>query len=259
MAKETKKEEVQKTSVEIENPKKLRGIDNLLKDSWGIFAGGWKKYLLYYLLTMAILIAAGILSILVLIIAMTLLKGLIGLVIGIIFIIIILVLFGTPLGLAMNKLVFSFGEQKEESIKDVLKYGIKYFPSYLFISIITGLLIAVGLIFLIIPAIIIGVMLSLVAPVFVLENNHKLEALRRSRELVRGYFWPVFGRLLLIVVISGAISSVQRITPNVLVINIAQGAFSLVANFILTFFGIAYTYLIYKDLSAGSNQKTTKE
>jgi hypothetical protein len=67
----------------------------------------------------------------------------------------------------------------------------------------------VGLFLLVVPGLILLTVWSLAAPVVVLERPPGLRALRRSRELVRGNGWQVFGVILvldlLIAVIAGAL------------------------------------------------------
>ncbi len=64
------------------------------------------------------------------------------------------------------------------------------------VSVLFGLGVAIGFVLLIIPGLILLVMWSVVAPVTVLERPGALAAFARSRELVRGNGWPVFGVIL---------------------------------------------------------------
>jgi hypothetical protein len=57
---------------------------------------------------------------------------------------------------------------------------------YLFLFFILGLLL------LVFPAFYIGVILSLNCIVIVLENTAPFESFKRSANLIRGFFWPVF-------------------------------------------------------------------
>lgn len=79
---------------------------------------------------------------------------------------------------------------------DLIKPAINKIGSYLLIAIINTVLVVVGLVLLIVPGIIIAVWYSLGAQVFVLENIRGYAALKRSKELVEGYWWPVLGRWL---------------------------------------------------------------
>lgn len=68
------------------------------------------------------------------------------------------------------------------------------------VSILFGLALAVGFILLIIPGLILMVIWSVVAPVTVLERPGPFAAFGRSRELVRGNGWQVFGVIVLVFV-----------------------------------------------------------
>jgi len=71
-----------------------------------------------------------------------------------------------------------------------------HFWSLLWLSALTGAIIWGGFILLIIPGIIISIYIVLSQMALVLEGKTGLSALLRSRELVYGNWWPVFGRIL---------------------------------------------------------------
>lgn len=73
----------------------------------------------------------------------------------------------------------------------LLKLGIKL----LGINIIIGVMVLVASVFLLIPGIYLGVILSLVAPVVVFEDAGFGQALRRSFEIIKGSWWKTFGIL----------------------------------------------------------------
>lgn len=63
------------------------------------------------------------------------------------------------------------------------------------VSVLTGLGVGVGLLFFVFPGVILFTRWSLSVPVVMLERRSPREAMRRSRELVRGRSWSVFGVL----------------------------------------------------------------
>jgi hypothetical protein len=65
-------------------------------------------------------------------------------------------------------------------------------------SILAGLAIGVGLILLLVPGLYLLTIWCLIVPVIVLENTGVGAAFARSRQLVRGYGWQVFGTLVLV-------------------------------------------------------------
>ncbi len=64
-------------------------------------------------------------------------------------------------------------------------------------SILAGVAIVIGLFLLLVPGLILITWWILIVPVIVLEGSSAGDAFGRSRELVRGYGWNVFGVLLL--------------------------------------------------------------
>jgi len=81
----------------------------------------------------------------------------------------------------------------------------------LFVAIVAALLVLLGLILLIVPGLILITVWSVAAPVVVLERPPGLGALGRSRELVRGNGWQVFGVIIVldvfVAVVAGAIEA----------------------------------------------------
>jgi hypothetical protein len=65
------------------------------------------------------------------------------------------------------------------------------------VSIMAGILIGLGALFLIIPGILIAVWTVVATPVAAIEGLKNSAALARSRDLTRGHFWHVLGTMLL--------------------------------------------------------------
>jgi len=82
--------------------------------------------------------------------------------------------------------------------------------SVILIGIVAGLLISITLVLVIVPLILLTIW-SVAIPVVVVERPPGLRALRRSRELVRGNGWQVFGVILilyfLVLVVSAALEA----------------------------------------------------
>jgi hypothetical protein len=74
------------------------------------------------------------------------------------------------------------------------------------VGIVAGIGIVVGFILIIVPGLILITIWSVAAPVVVLERPGVFAALTRSRELVRGNGWQVFGVILVLYILVGAVS-----------------------------------------------------
>ncbi len=115
-----------------------------------------------------------------------------------------------------------------------LRMAIDRYGGYLWLSILTAGIIFFGFLLLFVPGILFSIWFIFGAYVFVEEGRPGLEALKRSRQLVSGYAWPVFGRLLILWLIMLGVSIIPIIGRF---LQLLTGLFSFV-----------YFYLIYKNL-----------
>ncbi|KAA9155034.1 hypothetical protein FPZ12_030705 [Amycolatopsis acidicola] len=82
------------------------------------------------------------------------------------------------------------------------------------VTVLFTIMVAVGAAIFLIPGVLLYVLFSLAAPALVLEQSTLGESLRRSRALVWGNWWRVFGILLLTVIAQLIIGSVIQIPFN---------------------------------------------
>jgi hypothetical protein len=92
-------------------------------------------------------------------------------------------------------------------------------------GLLAGFGIAFGLILLVVPGLFLLTIWAVIAPVIVIEKRGALESFGRSRALVRGHGWTVFG----IVLITGLLSAVAS--------SLLQAAFSALPRFLEIFVG----------------------
>lgn len=133
---------------------------------------------------------------------------------------------------------------KEEHVKtgakDLLLTVHSRMASYYWVVFLRGLITLAGFILFIIPGIIFSVWFCFAQYAFVFEDTRGMKALYRSRELVKGYWWPVMGRLLLLLAVTMLISSIAKL--------------GFLINSLFTMpFGIIYIYAIYEDLKRVKN------
>jgi len=88
--------------------------------------------------------------------------------------------------------------RRDHSVLDLLKSVEPVLLTLLGVSILFALGVGIGFVLLIVPGLILLVMWSVVAPVTVLERPGVFAAFGRSRELVRGNGWAVFGVIVLV-------------------------------------------------------------
>jgi Uncharacterised protein family (UPF0259) len=98
--------------------------------------------------------------------------------------------------------------RRDASPGQLLRAATPVLGQLILVGIVAGIGIVVGFVLVIVPGLILITIWSVAAPVVVLENPGVFPALRRSRELVRGNGWQVFGVILVLYVLVGVISFV---------------------------------------------------
>jgi hypothetical protein len=114
-------------------------------------------------------------------------------------------------------------------------------------GILAGIAIAIGLVLLIVPGLVLLTWWILIIPVIVLERRRAGEAFSRSRELVRGHGWSVFGLILLTILLFIAF----RIVLGLVLIPFADWLQSFLTEIITgtlatPFVAVAWTLLYYR-------------
>lgn len=134
-----------------------------------------------------------------------------------------------------------------------------FFWQYLWLSILVGLTVIAGFVLLVIPGIIFMVWFSFAYFFLLFEGVKGVDAMKRSRELVRGRWFPVFGRFLLffgfslvIGFILGLIQGIGGSISSSVVLAIPGYIIMLLVNACLSAIGILYIYGVYRDLQDSS-------
>jgi hypothetical protein len=87
------------------------------------------------------------------------------------------------------------------SIRDTFASAWPHVPAVAIAGILAGLGIALGLLLLIVPGLVLMTWWVVIIPAIVLEDKSAAESFSRSRELVRGYGWNVFGVIVLTILL----------------------------------------------------------
>ena len=90
--------------------------------------------------------------------------------------------------------------RRDHSVGDLLRSVEPVFWRLLAVSVLAGIGVAIGFVLLIVPGLVLITIWAVVAPVTVLERPGVFAAFGRSRELVRGNGWNVFGVLAIVFV-----------------------------------------------------------
>lgn len=96
--------------------------------------------------------------------------------------------------------------KRDHAVTDLIRSVSPVFWPLVGVSILFGLGLGIGFVLFIIPGLILMVIWSVVAPVTVLERPGVFAAFGRSRELVRGNGWSVFGVIVIVFLAVAVIS-----------------------------------------------------
>ena len=96
--------------------------------------------------------------------------------------------------------------RRDAGARQLLRAAVPVLGPLLAVGIVAGIGVVIGFVLLIVPGLILITVWSVAAPVVVLERPPGLRALARSRELVRGNGWQVFGVIFVLFILVGIVS-----------------------------------------------------
>jgi hypothetical protein len=132
----------------------------------------------------------------------------------------VLVTLGILIGLAASflytgyvvKLVQDMRDGRRDfSVGELFSHAAPYLGTLVLNGILAGIAIAIGFVLIIVPGLILLTIWAVIAPSIVVEERGVFEAFGRSRELVRGNGWQVFGAIVLAFLIVFAVGLVASI------------------------------------------------
>ena len=133
-------------------------------------------------------------------------------------------------------------------VRESYRWGLQRFGSILWVSILVGLSVAIGLLLLIIPGLILLVLFAVAVRV------RGTEAMRRSWTLTSGHFWHVAGVILVAAIIAGVVGGVIGLIGGS---NHVLGAiFGTIGQIIVAPFSALVSVLLYLDLRARTERLT---
>lgn len=137
------------------------------------------------------------------------------------------------------------------------RYSFKNLLAFLVLSVLVGVITGVGFLLLIIPGIIFSVWFLFSQFVFVLEGKRSIAAMKASREYVRGKWWAVFYRLVVLMLVM----LVVYVPLSWLVAVLVPGENTLIhdaligiLNLVLVPFSLLYFYLLYTDITKAPHE-----
>lgn len=183
----------------------------LLKKSWEIYKSGWKKFtgllILPFLIGLipliVIIILWGIASFITSVNAASPLSppslgmitgSIVNIILGLLGILAIIFLFIMGIIGFFSQYFLVRDLEKGITVKQAFFEGKRHFWSFILIHLLTTLVVFAGMMLFVIPGIVFSIWLSLAPFVFVVEGLRGVAALKRSKQIVRGFWWTVIFR-----------------------------------------------------------------
>jgi hypothetical protein len=159
-----------------------------------------------------------------------------------------LVLIAGVITLIFSSLAIIFSIHNNTGVDSSYRAVTKFFWPYVWIGILSLFALIGADIMLVIPALWLIVAIILRSYTLVIENRRGIDSLRQSKEYIKGYWWAVLGRTLLLIILFVIISIILQIPFGLIAGRLGgQVASMIVTVFFLPFASIFY-YKIYENL-----------
>ena len=139
------------------------------------------------------------------------------------------------------------------SIGETMSSALPYIWSVAGASILAGIAITIGLILIIVPGLWLITIWAVIIPVIIIERSGALNSFGRSRQLVRGHGWHVFGTLVLVFIILIVVDIVLGIIFVALPLVWRNGLSTVISGTLVApFLALVVTLIYYRLVGAGA-------
>ena len=142
--------------------------------------------------------------------------------------------------------------QADMSIGQTVSEALPFLWAVAGASILAGIAITIGLILLIVPGLFLITIWAVIVPVIIIERSGAMASFGRSRELVRGRAWHVFGTLVLVYIIMLAVNIVLGLIFVALPHVLGEGLSSVISGTLISPFLALVVTLVYYRLVGSS-------
>jgi hypothetical protein len=195
-------------------------VGGILSESWGLYTKFFRRF---FVIALVVYLIVNLLNAVV----ATLFGHGVGISVLLALVTMVVSLVGTFW--LQGALVFAVDDVRDgridTTVGQLFERARPFLATLILAGILAGLGIAIGLVLLIIPGLFLLTWWCLIVPVIVLEGKQVGESFSRSRELVRGHAWTVFG----VVVITAILSAIAS--------GIIQAIFSFLGSFLRYWIG----------------------
>ena len=133
------------------------------------------------------------------------------------------------------------------SIRQTVNEALPFLASVAGASILAGIAITIGLLLIIVPGLFLITIWAVIVPVIIIERSGALASFGRSRELVRGHGWHVFGTLVLVYIIMLVVNIVLGLIFSALPHTLGAGLSSVISGTLISpFLALVVTLVYYR-------------
>jgi hypothetical protein len=133
------------------------------------------------------------------------------------------------------------------SIRQTVNEALPFLGSVAGASILAGIAITVGLLLIIVPGLFLITIWAVIVPVIIIERSGALASFGRSRQLVRGHGWHVFGTLVLVYIIMLVVNIVLGLVFSALPHVLGDGLGSVISGTLISpFLALVVTLVYYR-------------
>jgi hypothetical protein len=141
----------------------------------------------------------------------------------------------------------------DASMGELFSAAAPYIGPLILNGILAGIAIAIGFVLLIIPGLILITIWAVISPSIVVENRGVIEAFGRSRELVRGNGWAVFGVIVIAFLIVFGIGIVAGLIGEAIGDDAGRVVMQAIANVITVPIAALVSSILFFDLGGGAS------
>ena len=180
---------------------------------------------------------------------------------------IFLALLGAAIGLAASFLYTGYVVKLVQDVRDgrrdftigeLFSHAAPYVGTLVLNGILAGIAIFIGFVLIIIPGLILLTIWAVIAPSIVIEDKGVFEAFGRSRELVRGHGWQVFGAIVIAFLIVFAVGIVAGAIGSS-ISDAGRIVLGTIANVLTAPVAALVSSILFFDLGGGRDAPTAPE
>ncbi len=180
---------------------------------------------------------------------------------------IFLALLGAAVGLAASFLYTGYVVKLVQDVRDgrrdftvgeLFSHAAPYVGTLVLNGILAGIAIFIGFVLIIVPGLILLTIWAVIAPSIVIEDKGVFEAFGRSRELVRGHGWQVFGAIVIAFLIVFAVGIVAGVIGSS-ISDAGRIILGTIANVLTAPVAALVSSILFFDLGGGRSAPTAPE